>query len=78
MLCMGNSNASPMDVSSGHWHTKPTEEKTLLFPQRFDSSAGLDQPSEPVSVSCNHCFVLSGGGCPIGFEWCVGYGSGDG
>ena len=48
MPCYGSSNGCPMGAGSDHWqwHTKPTEEETLLFPLQFDSSAGHDQPSE--------------------------------
>ena len=35
-----------MGTGSDHWHTKPTEEETLLFPQQFDFPTGNDQPSE--------------------------------
>ena len=34
-----------LGTSSGHWHTKPTEEETILFPLQFESSTGHDQPS---------------------------------
>ena len=43
---MRSSNACPMGTGSDFWHTKPTEEETLLFPLQFDSSTGHDQPSE--------------------------------
>jgi len=30
MPCMGSLNACPMGASSYHWHSKPTEEETLV------------------------------------------------
>ena len=48
MPCMGSSNACPLGAGSDHWHTKPVQEETLLFPLQFDSSTGHDQLSELV------------------------------
>ena len=42
MPCMVSLNACPMDADSDNWHTKPTEEETLLFPLQFDFSTGHD------------------------------------
>ena len=36
-------------------HTEPTEEETRLFPPQFDSSTGLDQPSELSLISHLNC-----------------------
>ena len=46
MPCMGSLNDCRMGAGSDHWHMKPTEEETLLFPLQYDSSTGHDQSSE--------------------------------
>ena len=42
-------------------HTEPTEEETRLFPPQFDSSTGLDQPSElSLAILCGFTRVSAG------------------